>query len=419
MDKLNLVYAYLDKTNYAIDWPNGIKMNDMDGLRSLLLKDRELVGRRAIQNSFWEGDRNGNINIISVNDISNLSKDEKYVFPIEVFDDMRFWSHYLNKDLDIPLRVEQDIIAGKAKLFISVPFEGISQMCYNKLEFLKKIKAKYNNIVYADCNLLAYESLAPEGIKSVFNNAWLNTGFTNIEIFKYIDSLKTLILTKAIRPKKFVCFNRIPKAQRAYIVNRLLELDIVKNNIVTFQLDKDPCKAQKMLKHYEDCYNYKNLDALKKNIPLVYDYDNIFTVNPTHVHINAHKETYFNLVNETEFYEQPSTMFFSEKTFKPIICMQPFVLAGAPNSLKQLKGLGFKTFSDFIDESYDEPVDSTERLERVVRTMQYINSKSFQELSEMLYQMYPILEYNFNHHMMLAEQEIGAKKITREIINNW
>ena len=111
MDKLNLVYAYLDKTNYAIDWPNGIKMNDMDGLRSLLLKDRELVGRRAINFSFWEGDRNGNINIISVNDISNLSKDEKYVFPIEVFDDMRFWSHYLNKDLDIPLRVEQESVA--------------------------------------------------------------------------------------------------------------------------------------------------------------------------------------------------------------------------------------------------------------------------------------------------------------------
>ena len=36
-------------------------------------------------------------------------------------------------------------------------------------------------------------------------------------------------------------------------------------------------------------------------------------------------------------------MFITEKTLKPIACLQPFIVNGVPGSLAHLKHLGFKT----------------------------------------------------------------------------
>ena len=44
----------------------------------------------------------------------------------------------------------------------------------------------------------------------------------------------------------------------------------------------------------------------------------------------------------------------TEKIFKPMMLEKPFVVNGTKGYLKELKRLGFKTFSDVIDESYDD-----------------------------------------------------------------
>jgi len=48
------------------------------------------------------------------------------------------------------------------------------------------------------------------------------------------------------------------------------------------------------------------------------------------------------------------TFFPTEKTFRPITGRRPFLMFGPVNFLNNLRGLGFKTYSECWDESYDQ-----------------------------------------------------------------
>ena len=51
---------------------------------------------------------------------------------------------------------------------------------------------------------------------------------------------------------------------------------------------------------------------------------------------------------------------------KPIMNFHPFFVVGNPFTLKRLKELGFKTFSDVWDESYDNELDMKIRVGMIV-----------------------------------------------------
>jgi hypothetical protein len=105
-----------------------------------------------------------------------------------------------------------------------------------------------------------------------------------------------------------------------------------------------------------------------------------------------YKDIFCDVVSESRF-AQP-TGNYSEKVYQPMWYKKPFVLAAPPNTLKYLKEQGFKTFSDFWDESYDEITIHQERLFKIMDVIEFIDSKSINELKEMYHKMLPILEHN-------------------------
>lgn len=92
----------------------------------------------------------------------------------------------------------------------------------------------------------------------------------------------------------------------------------------------------------------------------------------------------------------------SEKTIRPIRYKKPFILAAPYKTLEYLKTLGFKTFSDFWDESYDECKNHEERLKKVLTLIDYIDSMSLNDLKVMLKSMELILEHNFQTYKRIA-----------------
>jgi hypothetical protein len=88
---------------------------------------------------------------------------------------------------------------------------------------------------------------------------------------------------------------------------------------------------------------------------------------------------------------------FGDKVMNAIKCFRPIVLAGAPRSLEFMKIKGLKTFSDYWDESYDQEENHERRLIKILKVVDYINSKSLKELKLMYKDMIPILEYNNKH----------------------
>lgn len=71
---------------------------------------------------------------------------------------------------------------------------------------------------------------------------------------------------------------------------------------------------------------------------------------------------YCNIVLESQFdVDQSGGAFITEKTFKPIKHGQLFFIAGAAGSLQQLRNLGYCTFDNLLDNSYDTIINSTQR----------------------------------------------------------
>ena len=75
---------------------------------------------------------------------------------------------------------------------------------------------------------------------------------------------------------------------------------------------------------------------------------------------------------------------------------KPFVLAAPPNTLKNLREEGFKTFSEFWDESYDLEDLHSNRIIKIFKVIDYIDSKSIKELREIYKEMTDIVEYNYD-----------------------
>ena len=87
----------------------------------------------------------------------------------------------------------------------------------------------------------------------------------------------------------------------------------------------------------------------------------------------------------------------TEKTCKPMLATRPWIFAGAYHTLAWLQEQGFKTFSRWWDESYDQEPNHWRRLEKVYRTAEFVNSLSVSDCNVMLTQMQPILEHNYLH----------------------
>jgi hypothetical protein len=103
-------------------------------------------------------------------------------------------------------------------------------------------------------------------------------------------------------------------------------------------------------------------------------------------------KAFVSIVNESR-YAQP-TGNFSEKVIQAILHKLPFILVAPPYTLKYMREMGFKTFSDFWDESYDEITCHSERMIKILELIDHINNKSIIELESLKESMQDIVKYN-------------------------
>ena len=86
--------------------------------------------------------------------------------------------------------------------------------------------------------------------------------------------------------------------------------------------------------------------------------------------------------------------------------MQPFVMLGSYGSLKHIKDMGFKTFGEFWDESYDLEKDDINRFTMVTAVIESIASWTDQEKIDFTYAVKDIVEYNLKHLNSMPDTEI-------------
>lgn len=101
------------------------------------------------------------------------------------------------------------------------------------------------------------------------------------------------------------------------------------------------------------------------------------------------------VVNETCFAQPLGT--FSEKITNAMKIGRPFVVVAPPRTLEYIRKLGFKTFSDFWDEGYDQELDHEKRMLKIFKVIDHIDLLSIEELKHLYDQMLPIIHHNFHH----------------------
>ena len=159
---------------------------------------------------------------------------------------------------------------------------------------------------------------------------------------------------------------------------------------------------------YSKEYGKESVEFANKFIPNSYDSkeEGFFTLlNPI-----PYFNSYFNIITETSWgpgydFEVPQKIHLTEKVWKPISTFQPFILISTKNNLKKLREWGFRTFGDFIDESYDELDTYEERIKIINKEIIRLCGMSRKELDDWYWSMEDILVHNSENLTKFIDME--------------
>jgi hypothetical protein len=121
------------------------------------------------------------------------------------------------------------------------------------------------------------------------------------------------------------------------------------------------------------------------------------TINHCNIATPSHVlNTYYQCIVET-YATAGETTFLSEKSFKPFMLMQPFVLYGDPLTVQALRDHGYNVYDKWIDHGYDLIMDPRERIECLVKEISRLNSMPHCDWTIMLFEMKDTLIANHKH----------------------
>lgn len=228
---------------------------------------------------------------------------------------------------------------------------------------------------------------------------------------KYFTTLYEEPYEVKIKPKKFVCFNKVHREHRLHLVAKMLESGLINSGFYSFQGAGQGWLEVILRTH---TFNQHTRNVLEKHrdifpirLNITPQRDNPVDLQPDD--IKYHTESYFSIVTETLFYnkaeeksksyilmEGTEGVFISEKTYKAIAFKHPFIVVGQAGILQALRSTGYKTFSPFIDETYDTITNSDERLEYIWREINRLCNLTDQQWLEWQNNVRDIVEYNYN-----------------------
>jgi hypothetical protein len=126
-----------------------------------------------------------------------------------------------------------------------------------------------------------------------------------------------------------------------------------------------------------------------------------------HFNPDWYNNTYFSIVAETVV-DHTLPLFITEKTFKPIAFQHPFIILGQPNVLRWLRYLGFETFDNLFDESYDTVSNVDNKLEIIDKNIFNFAKTPYDVLTEQ--------KIAHNHNLFFDQTQV-LDRIQQEIIN--
>lgn len=319
----------------------------------------------------------------------NSIPDEKFYYPI-VFVRSEMMD-MVDEHLTIPDDILECVKNGQCLILIQSVQEGWTFSTFID-HFINNIIKKFN-LEDKHFVLMTGNNLSHDRFKTIYHSVW--------EIgMPYHWSEDTPNTLDKIRPYKYICLNRRPEIHRVAITTFLSQSKqpgiLTMSRTGGYGGNSLPNIEEDFFRRYPDLKEYY-IDNIRPKIPLIYD-DGIDPekINPNYDNsLEKFHNSYLHVVTETN--SSNTQLFFSEKIFKPIVHWQPFVVVGNPGSLALLKEFGYKTFGDYIDESYDDDNRVETRILKINKAIVDFINRPAEELTKLMQEMRPIFEHNITH----------------------
>jgi hypothetical protein len=199
--------------------------------------------------------------------------------------------------------------------------------------------------------------------------------------------------------KLFFCLFGRPTAGRlalgAYINKHHAEQSLVHfsatthhDNLINFELDK-------LLNMRVD--SVEEVGELVRQLPILLSNSDRYTAFDGYDYSDPLTQFYKDILIDivVESHVSGKTFYITEKTIRPIRLKKPFIMFASRDYLDYLHQMGFKTFNNFWDETYDG-YEGRDRLIKILKLIDELSRKSRQELIAMYNNMTEILDYNYN-----------------------
>lgn len=196
--------------------------------------------------------------------------------------------------------------------------------------------------------------------------------------------------------------NMEQRSYRLSLLARLLKHKIASQGSISFYIT--PEKIHEELRNPHTQLSQISQDLIRQHLCGISDWpwkldhvpvDGNLSARFGHQEYCLWQQSLWHVVNETVFYEPK--LHLTEKVFKPIVAQRPFLLVAAPGNLAYIRGYGFETFGNWIDESYDNITDADQRLDAISKEIVRLANMSVSQLNAMHQEMLSVLEHNKQH----------------------
>ena len=196
--------------------------------------------------------------------------------------------------------------------------------------------------------------------------------FSNLDMLIYVNSFNkdydVAKIDHSNKPKDFLFLPGKPREFRVYLLKELLSENLLERSVWSASSGFNWNTFEKLL-------------PLKYEIPKWHGKKVIgFDDTTRQVHHLMYNDTSCSIVAETLI--DNDCHYITEKTCKPLMAEHVFVILSGMGFLKNLRDLGFKTFHDYIDESYDQCANLTDRVNGIIKTCKQIKSMDKKKLYE-------------------------------------
>ena len=259
---------------------------------------------------------------------------------------------------------------------------------FNIINQLEKNNIKEEDVVWLTCD------------KHISQDPRIKAKFIHFDFFleqQKVFENKFLPLTK-IKHRYLSMAQGVPRHHRYAMTYQLYKNNLLEHGAVScfayenFHYNTRPGTTDEYMSKLE---NFKQtvFDSFKQSLPHTIDNQiNIHQVGNDESHL--FENVFVNLVNET--HQPDDRVFITEKTYRAINYCRPFIINGDKGSLTYLKEMGFKTFDQFWDESYDDEESDHVRITKITEVVRDICHRSNEELLTQYNDMLPILRHNYS-----------------------